>query len=398
MVRHQAHNTAVAPRTLPYGRQWLDESDIDAVVSVLRSDWLTQGPWVPEFEAAIANFCEARYAVAFSSGTAALHGACHVAGIGLGDEVITTPITFAASANCVRQCGGQPIFADIEDDTCTLDPYAVARAMTSRTRAIIPVDFAGHPCQMNDIRALATRHGLTVIEDAAHALGAQYRGQPVGSMADMTVFSFHPVKILTTGEGGMVVTNREDLYERLRRFRNHGITRDASVHPPWFYEQHELGINGRMTDIQAALGVSQLAKVRQFFDLRRAIVDRYQAAFADIPELRRPVEMNEVGSAWHLYVIRLRLESLEWTRRDVFETLRTRGLGVQVHYIPVYTHPYYRRHESCGTPPVRCERAEQYYEEAISLPLFPKMTDDDVEYVIQTVHEVIDAAKRHPVH
>jgi UDP-4-amino-4,6-dideoxy-N-acetyl-beta-L-altrosamine transaminase len=376
----------------------LDDSDIDAVVSVLRSDWLTQGPRVPEFEASIAKYCDVRYAVAFSSGTSALHGACHAAGIGFGDEVITTPITFAASANCVRQCGGHPIFADIEDDTCTLDPDAVARAITSRTRAIIPVDFAGHPCRMDDIRALATRRGLTVIEDAAHALGAEYRGQPLGSLADMTVFSFHPVKILTTGEGGMVVTSNDDLYERLLRFRNHGITRDASVHPPWFYEQHELGINGRMTDIQAALGVSQMSKIRQFSDRRRAIVDRYQAAFANISEVRLPVELNGVKSAWHLYVIRLRLESLEWSRRKVFETLRTMGLGVQVHYIPVYTHPYYRQQESCGASPVRCDRAEQYYEEAISLPLFPKMTDDDVEYVIETVHEVIDAAKRHPLH
>lgn len=358
---------------------------------------------MPEFEASIAKRCEARYAVAFSSGTAALHGACHVAGIRSGDEVITTPITFAASANCVRQCGGEAIFADVEDETCTLDPDAVARAITPRTRAIIPVDFAGHPCRMDEMRALATRHGLTVIEDAAHALGAHYREQPVGSMADMTVFSFHPVKIMTTGEGGMVVTNREDMYERLRRFRSHGMTRDAGAHPPWFYEQHELGINGRMTDIQAALGVSQLAKVHQFLDRRRVIVDRYQSAFADIPELRQPVERNDVRSAWHLYVIRLRLETLEWTRREVFETLRAQGLGVQVHYIPVYTHPYYRlsrasrsneRHKSCEVSSVRCERAERYYEEAISLPLFPKMTDDDVEYVIQTVHEVIDAAKR----
>jgi len=386
---------------IPYGRQWLDESDIDAVVNVLRSDWLTQGPRVPEFEALLAQFCETRYAVAFSSGTAALHAACHVAGVAAGDEVITSPITFAASANCVRQCGGHVIFADIEAETCTLDPDVVARAITPRTRAIIPVDFAGHPCRMDDILALATRHGLTVIEDAAHALGASYRGRPVGSLADMTVFSFHPVKILTTGEGGMVVTNQENLYERLRRFRNHGITRDSSIHPPWFYEQQELGINGRMSDIQAALGISQLAKARQFLDRRRAIVDRYHAAFADIPEMRRPVELSDVRSAWHLYVIRLRLEKLKWTRRDVFETLLTRGLGVQVHYIPVYTHPYYRRLESSEMPdvsPVRCQRAEQYYEEAISLPLFPKMTDDDVDYVITIVHEVIDAAKQHVVH
>ncbi len=372
----------------------MDESDVAAVVSVLRSDWLTQGPAVPEFESAVARFCQARYAVAFSSGTSALHGACHAAGIGSGDEVITTPMTFAASANCVKQCHGEPVFADINYATCTLDPHAVERAVTARTRAIIPVDYAGHPCDLDSILALARRHSLMVIEDAAHAFGAEYRGRPVGSIADMTVFSFHPVKILTTGEGGMVVTNREDLRDRLLRFRNHGISREPGVQPPWFYEQHELGINGRMTDIQAALGVSQLAKVRQFLERRRAIVDRYQCAFQDISELRRPVELPEVRSAWHLYVVRLDLERLTSTRREVFEALRERGLGVQVHYIPVYSHPYYRRHETCTTQLVRCERAEQFYEEAISLPLYPKMTDDDVEYVIQTVHEVIDGAKR----
>jgi len=333
---------------LPYARQWVSEEDVAAVAEVLRGEWLTTGPKIREFEEAVAAYVGARYAVAVASGTAALHAACFVAGIGPGDEVITTPLTFAASANCVLYAGAEPVFADVDLATGNIDPEDVARKVTPRTRAIIPVHLAGHPCDLDRLHAIARRHGLVVIEDAAHALGAEYRGRRIGGLSDLTIFSFHPVKHITTGEGGMVTTNDPELYRRLVAFRNHGIVREPEYfleepHGPWYYEMQHLGYNYRLTDIQAALGLSQLARLEQFLARRREIVVAYNAAFAGLPWLQTPAEPPDGRSAWHLYMVRLCLERLRVDRATVFRALWAENIGVQVHYIPVYLHPYYRR-------------------------------------------------------
>jgi len=376
---------------LPYGRQWIDEEDIAAVVSVLRGDFITQGPTIAAFEQALAERVGARYAVAFSSGTAALHGACFAAGIGPGDEVITTPITFLASSNCVLYCGGRPVFADIRLDTYNIDPDAIARLITDRTRAIIPVDFAGQPAEIDRIMALAKERGLVVIEDAAHALGATYDGRQVGSLADMTMFSFHPVKHITTGEGGVIVTDNETYYEKLLLFRNHGMTRDPKKllanDGPWYYEMHELGYNYRITDIQAALGLSQLGKLDRFVEMRRSIARTYTEAFAGMEGLVVPHQHPKADSSWHLYVLRWEPDRFRRTRREIFEALRAENIGVNVHYIPVYRQPYYRR---LGYGAEACPNAERYYKSAVTLPLFPKMAPEDVRDVIRAVKRVYD--------
>lgn len=374
---------------LPYGRQSLGEDDIQAVVGALRSGWLTTGPKVSEFEEAFATAVGARFAVAVSSGTAALHAAAFAAGIGPADEVITTPMTFAATANCVRYQGGMVVFADVHKDTLNLDPAKVEALVTPKTKAIIAVDFAGQPSDMDDLNALASRHGLTVIEDAAHALGATCRGRRVGALADLTTFSLHPVKHITTGEGGMVTTDDPDMAARLRMFRTHGITtefRQRETEGSWFYEMTELGYNYRLTDFQSALGLSQLSKLEEWVARRRAIAARYTAAFAALPEIETPAVLQDREPAWHLYVIRLNLDRLRVGRSELFRALRAENIGVNVHYIPVPWHPYY---QSLGYKKGEWPVAEGAYERMISLPIFPGMTDRDVEDVIAAVEKVI---------
>jgi perosamine synthetase len=380
----------VRTKLLPYGRHHVDEDDIAAVVEVLRSDWLTTGPKVAKYEVAFSRRVGAKYAVALSSGTAALHAAAFATGFGPEDEVITTPMTFAASANCVLYQGARPVFADVQPDTLNLDPASVEAAVTSRTRAIIAVDYAGQPADLEELTDIARRHGLTFIEDAAHALGATYRGRTVGSIADLTVFSTHPVKHITTGEGGMVTTNHKELAEKMRWFRNHGITtdhRERAARGEWSYEMVALGYNYRLSDINCALGLSQLAKLDRLLQRRREIAARYNTAFAGLPWLEPLAVMPDREPAWHLYVVRLRLERLRVGRVQVFAALRAENIGVNVHYIPVYWHPYYRQ---LGYPRGLCPVAEAAYERLLTLPIFPAMTDRDVEDVIEAVCKVVE--------
>ena len=375
---------------LPYGRQSIDESDIQAVVGTLRSDWLTTGPRVAEFEEAMAAWVGAKYAVSFSSGTAALHAAAFAAGLQPGDEAITSPLTFAATANCVLYQGATPVFADILVDTLNLDPNLVAARINAHTKAILPVDYAGHPANLDSILQLAERHGLVVIEDACHALGAEYRGRRVGSLAHMTVFSFHPVKHLTTGEGGMVTTDNPVFAETLRCFRNHGISSDARQRQSagqWHYEMVLLGFNYRLTDIACALGLQQLKKLEANLERRRQIAARYATELRNIASVLPPQTRPDVNPAWHLYPIRLDLPRLSVGRGEVFKALRAENIGVNVHYIPVHRHPYYRdrfKYQG-GEYPV----AEAAYERLISLPLFHGMTDGDVEDVVCALTKVL---------
>ncbi|MBI4217330.1 MAG: UDP-4-amino-4,6-dideoxy-N-acetyl-beta-L-altrosamine transaminase [Parcubacteria group bacterium] len=373
-------------KTIPYGHQQIDGSDIASVARVLKGDWITQGPAVEQFEQAIARYCKVKYAVAFSSGTAALHGAYAAAGIGPGDEVITTPMTFAATANAIVYCGGRPVFADIQEDTPNISPEEIKKKITKRTKALAPVDFAGHPAELDSIKKIARSHNLLVIEDAAHALGSEYKGKKVGSFSDMTMFSFHPVKAITTGEGGMIVTERKDFYERLKTFRNHGITKKPEK-GGWYYEIERPGYNYRMTDFQCALGLSQFKKLDKFVQRRREIVRQYNQAFRNIPELMLPVEKAYAKSAYHLYPIGLRLELLKTGRRKIFEALREQGLGVQVHYMPLHLHPFYKK--TFGYKKGDFPKAERYYERTISIPLFPGMTHAQVRYVIKTVRAIL---------
>lgn len=385
----------VRPSFLPYAKQWIDEADIAAVANTLRSDYLTTGPAIARFEQAIAEYVGAKYAVAFTSGTAALHGACFAAGIGAGDEVIVSPFTFAASANCVLYQGGVPVFADVAEGSFNIDPKRIEPLITERTKGLIPVDFAGEPADLAEIGELAKRNGLIVIEDAAHALGASYRGKRVGSISDMTVFSFHPVKPITTGEGGLVTTDSAEWYEKLLAFRTHGVTRDArymkEMRGHWYYEMQELGFNYRLTDFQAALGTSQLQKLDFFLRLRRTYVDMYNEVFAGMPELVCPVVPQDRESGWHLYVLRLRLDRLTAGRDEIYKALIAENIGANVHYIPVYHHPYY---QALGYAKDGCPHAETAYESCISLPLFPAMTGKDVQDVIEAVRKVIGYFKR----
>jgi UDP-4-amino-4,6-dideoxy-N-acetyl-beta-L-altrosamine transaminase len=375
---------------LPYGRQWIDEEDIAAVINVLRGDYLTTGPFIDQFENEIANYVGAKYAVAFANGTAALHGACFAAGISEGDEVITTPMTFAASANCILYQGGIPVFADIDEKTYNIDPYEIEKLITEKTKAIIPVHFTGQPAAIDEINEIARKYNLIVIEDAAHALGALYKEKRIGSISDMTMFSFHPVKHITSGEGGVITTNNKEYYEKLIQFRSHGITRNKEKlcknHGPWYYEMQFLGFNYRMTDMQAALGASQLKKLDTFIELRKKIVDKYNVAFQNIPQIIIPYQRDHVDSSWHLYIIRLNLELLKVNRRIIFEELQKRNIGVNVHYIPVYMQPYYQQR---GYEKEICPNAELLYEEIITLPLFPSMTLEDVNDVIEAVLNII---------
>lgn len=383
---------------IPYARQSISGPDIEAVVQVLRSDWLTQGPAVEQFEKAVSEYCGARYAVAVNSGTSALHIACLAAGLGPGDILWTSPNTFVASANCAVYCGATPDFVDIEPRTMNLDAAKLEEKLERRKssgrlpKVVVPVHFAGQPCEMEQISGLGRVYGFTVLEDASHAIGARYGGKKVGSCShsEMTVFSFHPVKIITTGEGGMVVTNRQDLYERLVRLRSHGITRNPEAmegesHGPWYYQQVELGFNYRMTDIQAALGTSQLRRVDAFVERRNRLAERYDEGLQDLP-LTLPWRRSDAVSAFHLYVVRLRTDEIRKSHRQVFEELREARIQVNLHYIPVHTQPYYRR---LGFRQGAFPESERHYREAITLPLYHGLTEVLQDRVIETVRRVV---------
>ncbi|MGE7944156.1 UDP-4-amino-4,6-dideoxy-N-acetyl-beta-L-altrosamine transaminase [Lysinibacillus xylanilyticus] len=366
---------------LAYGQQNIDDDDIAAVVETLKSPFLTTGPKIAEFEETVAAYVGAKYAVAFSNGTAALHAACFAAGIGKGDEVITTPITFAASANCVRYVGGDVVFADINAQTYNIDVIDIKRKITPKTKALIPVDFTGQPADMDAIMELAKRHNLVVIEDGAHSLGAEYKGRKVGKLAHMTMFSFHPVKPVTTAEGGIIVTDNRHYYELLKLFRSHGIeqTAYAEEQGAWYYEMTSLGYNYRMTDLQAALGVSQMKKLGDFIEKRRKLAKLYNELLCDIDGITIPYQLENTQSGWHLYLIQLNEQSIGKTRKQIFEGMRAANIGVHVHYIPVYWHPYYQQR---GYQRGLCPVAEKWYEGTLTLPLHPSMTEQDIKEVV----------------
>ena len=384
--------TPVRTNRISYGHQFIDEDDIKAVEAVLRSDFLTCGPEIDKLEKKLCDITGAKYAVLCANGTAALHIACLSAGVGEGDEVITTPITFAASANCALYCGAKPVFADINEETYNLDPDEAEKKVTSKTKAIIPVDYTGQAAELKRFRQIADKHNLVFIEDAAHSIGTVYDGKNVGSIADMTTFSFHPVKTVTGGEGGAVLTNNEEYYKKLLLFRAHGITRDPSMmeresEGPWYYEQVALSTNYRMTDMQAALINSQLNKLKRFSDRRKEIVSKYNEAFSKMPELFVQKEIPESDSTRHLYILRIKPEMLSIDRAKFFEAMSAEGIGCNVHYIPVYRHPYY---EHLGYKKGLCPKAEKLYSEMMSIPLYPAMTDKDVDDVIEAVKKIVD--------
>lgn len=374
---------------IPYGRHLIDDEDVKAVVDVLRSDWLTQGPKVEEFEKALCEYCAVKYGVVFSSGTAALHAAYFAAGFASGDEFVVTPMTFVATVNAALWFGAKPIFADI-DARGNIDPNKVKDKITSRVKAIVAVDFAGHPAGYDALKEIAGTNGILLIEDACHSLGASYGDKKVGSLSDMTVFSFHPVKSITTGEGGAVVTDSKIFYERLKQFRSHGIVKEKEKFTrkdegEWYYEMQELGLNYRLTDIQAALGLSQLKKLDRFIERRKIIAKKYQGAFFDLGQVELPSEAAGVSSSWHLYPIRIKHE---WVKKktEIFARLREAGIGVQTHYIPVYLHPYYQKR---GFVSGLCPMAEEFYQAEISLPIYPGMTEEQQDVTIKTVTRII---------
>lgn len=386
-----AGGNPVRDTKLYYGHQYLDEADYQAVLDVLRSgNDLTCGPKIAELEEKLCRITGAKYAVAVSNGTAALHVACLAAGIGEGDEVITTPITFAASANCALYCGARPVFADIDEKTWNIDPQSVRERITERTKAVVAVDFTGQSAQLDELLEICREKGILLITDGAHSIGTKYKGRPVGSVADMTTFSFHPVKTVTAGEGGAVVTSDPALYERLSLFRAHGITRNPALMEkepdgPWYYEQVALGYNYRMTDIQAALLISQLDKLDRFVARRREIVARYNEAFRRVPQLIVQEEIPESDTARHLYIIRLRPERLSIGRKEFFDALDAENVRCNVHYIPVYYFPWYRK---LGYRKGICPKAEKLYEEILTIPLHYNLTDQDVEDVIRAVEKI----------
>src|SRR5690625_1043539 len=374
---------------LPYGRQMVDEDDIKAVVEVLRSPFITQGPKVEEFERKIAEYVGANYAVSFANGTAALHGAYYAAGVRSGDEVITTPITFAATANAALYCGGAPVFADIDPKTYNLNPAEVERKITDKTKVIAPVDFTGQPSEIDAFMELAEQYNVTIVQDGAHSLGATYKGLKVGQQAHMTMFSFHPVKPITTAEGGVITTNDAELYEKLKLFRTHGIekTPAAAREGDWYYEMTDLGYNYRLNDLQAALGLSQLKKIDRFIARRQEIAVQYDDLLRNVPGVVTPYVREDVQSGWHLYMIQLDKRVVKKSRKEVFDQMREANIGVHVHYIPVYWHPYYR---GLGYEKGLCPLAESWYEQALTLPIFPTMTAEDVEYVVETLREIVE--------
>lgn len=381
---------------IPYGRQEISEADIQAVVAVLRSDWLTQGPAVPAFEKAVADYCGAKHAVAVNSGTSALHLACMALGVGPGDVVWTSAITFAASANCALYCGARADFVDIDPRTYNMSVSALAAKLERAQRSgglpkvVIPVHLCGQSCDMAAIHALGRQYGFRIVEDASHAIGGRYRGEPVGNCrySDIAVFSFHPVKVITTAEGGMAMTNDTALAKQMQLLRTHGITRDAAdmaqaPEGPWYYEQIALGFNYRMTDVQAALGSSQMRRVVEFVAARNRIAARYDSLLEGLPVVT-PWQHPDAASARHLYVVRLKLREIRRSHREVFEAMRGAGIGVNLHYIPVYRQPYYAKLGAAGDG---CAEAERYYAEAITLPLYPALTDAQQERVVQALRE-----------
>lgn len=376
---------------IPYGKQYIDEDDIKAVSEVLQSPYLTTGPKVAQFEKNLSELTGAKYAVAISNGTSALHAACYAAGVAEGDEVITTPITFAASANCVLYCGGTPVFADINPETWNIDPKDIERKITSKTKAVIAVDFTGQAVELDEIKAICKKHNLILIEDAAHSIGTKYKEIPIGAIADLTTFSFHPVKTITSGEGGAILTNNKNFYEKMKLFRAHGITREPGLmtQTPFngYNEQIELGYNYRMTDFQAALGASQLKKLGIFSERRTEIVAQYNKAFSQIPQLAIQREIPESDTTRHLYIIRIKLDTIKVGRDEIYKALNAENVGLQVHYVPVYYHPYY---QSLGYKKGLCPIAEELYEEIITIPLYYSLTDEDVESIIEAVKKVIN--------
>ena len=384
--------TPVRDKKIFYGHQYIDEADIQAVVDVMRSDYLTCGPKIGELEKKLCEVTGAKYAVVCSNGTAALHIACMAAGVGPGDEVITTPITFAASANCALYCGARPVFADIREDTYNIDPQSVSGKVSEKTKAVVAVDFTGQSVELDELLAVCREKNLVLIEDGAHVIGTKYKGKGNGSISDMTTLSFHPVKTVTGGEGGAVLTNSEEYYKKLLLYRAHGITRDPEMmegetEGDWYYEQIALGYNYRMTDMQAALIMSQLDKLPMFSKRRKEIVARYDEAFAGIPQLRVQKEIPESDTTRHLYILRLVPERLKIGRKEFFDALAAENVCCNVHYIPTYYFPYYRK---LGYEKGICPKAEKLYEEIISLPLYYAMTNQDVEDVIEAVTKIAE--------
>ena len=384
--------TPVRDTKLYYGHQYIDDADIQAVVDVLKSDYLTCGPKITELEEKLCKLTGAKYAVVCSNGTAALHMACMAAGVEPGDEVITTPITFAASANCALYCGAKPVFADINDKTYNIDPEKVKEVTTDKTKAVVAVDFTGQSVELDKLMSHCKENNIVLIEDGAHVIGTKYKGQPNGSIADMTTFSFHPVKTVTGGEGGAVMTNNEEYYQKLLLARSHGITRDTALmeeepHGGWYYEQVSLGYNYRMTDIQAGLLISQLDKLPMFSDRRKEIVAKYDEAFLQIPEIQVQEEIPESDTTRHLYILRIKPEMLTINRREFFDALAAENIMCNVHYIPTYYFPHYQR---LGYEKGICPNAEKLYDEMMSLPLYYGMTDKDVEDVIKAVKKIVD--------
>lgn len=381
---------------ISYGRQWIEEDDIEAVAEVLRSDFLTCGPHVTELEETLCKYTGAKYAVAVSNGTAALHCACLASGIGPGDEVITTPITFAASANCAVYCGAKPVFADIDPETYNIDPQSIRKHVTSKTKAVVAVDFTGQPVKIDEIREICREFNLVFIEDAAHSIGSKYNGHMAGSLADITTFSFHPVKTITGGEGGAVLTNRKDLYEKIVLAHTHGITHDKAMveeqhEEPWYYEQVSMGFNYRLTDIQSALICSQLKKIDRFIQRRKAIVQKYNEAFRKVPEIVIQKEIPQADSCRHLYILQLDFEKLTCTRLEFFKAMSAENIQCQIHYIPVYWFPFYQK---MGFKKGLCPIAEKIYDNIMSIPLYPRMSDRDVDDVIAAVKKVIAAYRK----
>lgn len=378
-----------------YGKQFIDEQDINAVIEVLKSDFLTQGPVIENFEKAVAEYCGAKYAVAVTNATSALHIACLAAGLDKGDMLWSSPITFTASANCGRYCRADVDFVDIDDSTYNMSVSALKEKLEKskiKPKVVVPVHLAGQSCEMREIYDISKQYGFTVIEDASHAIGADYKDTKVGSCkySDMTVFSFHPVKIITTGEGGMVLTNNEELYKKLTLYRSHCITRDENLMTkeadgPWYYQQIGLGFNYRMTELQAALGLSQLAKVDKFVARRRQLAERYNELLKDLP-LKLPYQNPDTDSSWHLYIVRVDFNKIKKTKKDIFAEMKAKGVCLNLHYIPVHTQPYY---QNLGFKNGDFPVSEKYYEEAFTLPLYYSLTDEQQEYIVSTLKEVL---------
>lgn len=386
----------IRDKALPYAKQYIDDDDCRAVDEILKSDFLTTGPMAKEFESEIAGYVGVKHAVAFANGTAALHGACYAAGIKAGDEVITSPITFAASANCILYMGGTPVFADIDKDTFNISPEEIAKKITNKTRAIIPVDYTGQAVDIDAIKDIVKGKEIIIIEDAAHSLGTKYKASRVGGLVDMTEFSFHPVKTITTGEGGMITTNDKEYYKKLINFRSHCITRDKTQLENkdgggWYYEQLDLGFNYRITDFQCALGISQLKKLNWFISRRKEIVGRYNEAFKNLEGVILQKNADFSDTVNHLYVLKLNLELLRVNRKEIFEAFYAENIGVHVHYIPVYWLPFYTK---LGYRKGICPNAEELYNCMLTVPLYPAMTDKDVDDVIEAFYKIIGYYKR----